>query len=310
MSKLMKNVLLLVKIQPIANTDAVPTAAVNAILCRAITPQPISAEFAERNNIRPYFGNSGSVLAAIHSECEFEVELAGSGAAGTAPKWAPLVRACAFAETLTALTDATYTPITEGQEAATMHYFLDGILHKITDAKGSFSIGMSAKGIPVLKFKFVGLYTTPTDMAMPTTTDYSGFTDPVAVNYINTPTWALHGFTGKLQSLDIDIANQVVYRNLIGGESVNITDRKPTGTAVMELESVATKDWWSTIKNNVLGALSITHGTVAGNIIEIAGPKVQLTEPSYSDSDGIAMLSAKLAFQPDIGNDEVIIVAK
>lgn len=310
MSKLMRNVLLLLKIQPVAGTDPVPTAPLNAILCRAITPQPISAEFVDRDNIRPYFGNAGSVLAAIHSECEFEVEMAGSGTAGTAPKWAPLLRACGFAETLVAVTSASYAPITNGQEAATLYYYLDGILHKMTDAKGSVSFSLSAKGIPVMRFKFVGLYTTPTDSATPTTADYSGFKDPLAVNAVNTPTWSLHGFTGKLASLDIDVANQITYRNLVGGDSVVLTDRKPAGSAVMELEAVATKDWWTTIKNNTLGALSITHGVTAGNIIQITAPKVQLTNPAYSDSDGIAMITTSLNFQPNIGNDELVIVSK
>ncbi len=111
-------------------------------------------------------------------------------------------------------------------------------------------------------------------------------------------------------SLDVDVANEVVYRNLIGGESVFITDRKPSGNASMEIDTVAAKDWWTTIKNNTLGALAITHGTVAGNIIEIDAPKVQLTDPSYSDSDGIAMLGTKLSFQPDAGNDELVITVK
>jgi hypothetical protein len=216
------------------------------------------------------------------------------------------VRRNAFSPSVSAV----YAPITSAQEAVTLYYYLDGILHKVTDAKGTVSFSMNAKGIPVMKFKFIGLYTTPTDVTMPTTTDYSGFTDPVAVNYVNTPTWSLHGYTGKLMSLDADMANDVVYRNLVGGDSVLITDRKPTGTAVMELGTVAAKDWWSTIKNNTVGALTITHGLTAGNIIQLDAPKVQLTDPSYSDSDGIAMLNTKLTFRPNAGNDEFIVTVK
>src|SRR5437879_1663299 len=112
MSKLMRNVLLLAKIEVTVGTDPVPAAALNSMLARAITPQPVMAEFAERSNIRPYFGTNGQVAVAQHSECELEVELASSGAAGTAPAWGPLLQACGFSETLTASTSAVYAPVT------------------------------------------------------------------------------------------------------------------------------------------------------------------------------------------------------
>ena len=45
-------------------------------------------------------------------------------------------------------------------------------------------------------------------------------------------------------SFDLDVANAMNYRNLVNGESVNITDRKPMGNASMELPSIAEKDWF------------------------------------------------------------------
>lgn len=307
MSKSNRNAVLLFKIQPIANTDAAPTGPLNAMMAMNISAQPVSAEFAKRNNIKPYFGNMGSVPVAIHSEITFEVELAGSGAAGTAPKFAPLLRACAFSETISAGVSAVYAPVTAAQEAATLYYNLDGILVKILDAKGTVSFGLSSKGIPVMKFKFLGLYSTPTDASLPVGVDYSGFKDPVAVNATNTPTAQLHGVAGKVQSIDLDMVNQLVYRNLVGYEGILITGREPSGSYVMELESVATKDWWTVVKSGTLGPLSVIHGTVAGNIVQIACPKVQVLEPSLSDSDGIAMLTCKLDVQPNTGNDEVVL---
>jgi hypothetical protein len=307
---LAKSAVLLAKIQPTANTDALPTGALNSMMVSNLSVQPVTAEFAKRNNIKPYLGNMGSVPVAIHSEINFEIEMSGAGAAGTAPKYAPLLRACAMAETLVASTTAAYSPITNGQEAVTMYYNVGGLLFKITDAKGSVAYSLNGKGIPVLKFKFFGLYSTPTDTPTPAGVDYSGFKDPVAVNYLNTPVCTLHGVAGKVQSLDIDMANQLSYRNLIGSESIVITDRQPSGSIVMELELVAVKDWWSVIKNGVTGPLAVTHGLVAGNIIQLAAPKVQVLEPSFSESDGIVMLTCKLDFLPNVGNDEFIFTAK
>lgn len=307
MSKLMRNAVLLFKLQAAPGVDAAPTGVLNAVMAMNISAQPVSAEFAKRNNIKPYFGNMGSVPVAVHSEISFDVELAGSGAAGTAPKFGPLLRACAFAEIITAATSVVYAPITAMQEFATLYYNLDGVLFKMTDAKGSVALEIKAKGIPVLKFKFTGLYSTPVDASLPVSVDYSGFKDPVAVNAANTPVATLHGVAGKVESISIDMANQLVYRNVIGGESVNITDRQPTGSYAMELETVATKDWYTTIRNGVLGTLAVTHGTVPGNIVEISAPKVQLLDPSFSESDGLAVISPKLDLQPNLGNDEVLL---
>lgn len=310
MAKLMRNMLLQVKIQPVAGTDAAPTAPLNSILARGIAPTPINAEFADRNLIRPYFGNTGKVQVGASSMIEFEVELAGAGAAGTVPKCGPILRACAFGETISAGVKVDYAPITSAQEFVTIWCYLDGVVHKMTDCKGSVSFGLNAKGIPVMKYKMVGFAATITDSANPTTSDFSGFIAPLAINKINTPTFNLHSIPVRATSLSIDMANQVDYRNYIGSEAVTLTDRKPAGSAKFEYDSVATKDWWTAIKNGTLSTMQLVHGTVAGNIIEINAPKVRITSPTLSDDNGIAFLGVNLELQPNIGNDELVISFK
>lgn len=309
MSKSMRNAVILAKIQPSANTDALPTGPLNAIMASNINAQPVSAEFAKRNNIRPYMGNMGSIPVAIHAELSFEVELAGAGAAGTAPKYGPLLRGSGFSETITVGTDVVYAPVTAAQEAVTMYYNLDGTLFKMTDAKGTVAFGLNAKGIPVMKYRFIGLYSTPEDTAIPAGVDYAGFKDPVAVNAANT-TATLHGHAGKVSAIDVDIANQLVYRNVIGGEAIRLTDRQPAGSITMDLENVADKDWYTIIENGTLGPLSVVHGTVPGYITELAAPKVQVIDPSFGESDGLATITCKLEMQPNTGNDEVVLTVR
>jgi hypothetical protein len=309
-SKLMRNVLLLAKLESVVGTDPVPTAGLNAMLARAITPQPVVAEFAERTNIRPYFGTGGQVAVAQHSECELEIELASSGAAGTAPAWGPLIQACGFSETITASTDVKYAPVTSNPKTVTLYYYLDGVLHKMSYSRGDVTLEMSAKSIPVMRFKYTGLYTPATDTPLPSGADYSGFMAPLAVNKVNTPSMTLHGISAAMQSLSISMGNQVVYRNLIGSESVKMTDRKPSGQTSIEMVPVASYAWHEAVRLGTLDAFSIVHGTSAGSIIQIDAPKVQLTNPQYADSDGIAMINLGLNFQPDTGNDEIIITVK
>lgn len=94
---------LLCKIQPTAGTDPVPTGAANAVLLRGQpTLDPVSLTQDARNLILPYFGNQGSMPSAAFGKLQFQFELAGAGAAGSAAPYGPILRACALGETLNA----------------------------------------------------------------------------------------------------------------------------------------------------------------------------------------------------------------
>ncbi|WP_137719351.1 phage tail tube protein [Methylobacillus flagellatus] len=303
--KKMRNVLMLAKIQPTAGTDPVPAAATNAILCKVSNPKPLMAEFVQRNLDRPYFGNKGSVLAAQHAEFDIEVELQGSGAPGAAPAWGVLLRACAAAETITADTSVKYNRITNILEAVALYWFLDGIRFIALGCRGNPSFTVNAKGIPIISFKMIGLYGTPTDQTMPTDADFSGFKQALAVNKQNTPSFNLHGYAACLESLSIDFGNDVQYRNLVNCESVEVVDSLMTGSAVIELPSIATKNYFAQISTEVLGPLTLVHGTQAGYIVTLTAPKVKIKDISMSESQGIAMANLTLDFEPDEGNDEL-----
>lgn len=311
MSKIVRNALLLAKAQPTLDTDPVATPAANAMLAGNITIQAIEAEFAGRNNIQPYFGNQGDVLVAQYSTISFEVELASAGAAGTAPKWAPLILACAFAETLTVSVSAAYAPITSGATPmVALTFFLDGLKFLLLNAKGTVEFKLNARSIPTMMFTFTGSFALPTDTALPGGSVFTGFPAPLGVNKVNTPTFSLHGVAVKTDALGINMNNQVAYRNLIGSESIVLTDRKPSGNVTFETESMAFKDWYSTIRLGTLAALSFIHGTAAGFIMEIAAPKVQLKNPSMSDTDGVSSMSMDMNLLPNAGNDEFILTAR
>lgn len=310
MAKRMRKALVLAAVQAAVNTDANPVAATNAILCRATNITPVSAEFADRNLIRPYLGHGGSVAVTQYSQIEIEVELAGSGEPGTAPAFGPLLRACGLAETLTEDVSAEYQPVSDDFELITVYAYLDGIFHKMIDCRASVRLDITSRAIPFMAFTIMGRYAPLTDAAMPAGVDYSMFLKPLGVNKTNTPAWSLGAYSGCLQSFQMDLANQLEWRSLIGCEGAEISDRAPTGTAVLELPSIANLNWPSLVTDGTLSAFSITHGLVAGNIVQVDLPKVQLTNPSYSDQNGIAMLNLTLQIQPDAGNDELVLTFK
>lgn len=212
--------------------------------------------------------------------------------------------------------NAMYTPNsnfgTAANTSASIYFNVDGVRHVLLGARGSFSIDLSAKQIPKLKWTFTGLMGTISDQALPSA-DFTGWQVPATVSTANTTDINLLGYTGAVvQNLSMDIANNVVYRQLIGAESVLITDRKPTGNVSIEAVTVATKDWWTQAKNATYGVFAVKHGQTAGNIVGITAPNVQLTDPKYSDSDGVAMMDFGMAFTPKgaAGNDEIRLCVK
>ena len=299
--------ILLVKIEPTYGVDAVPTGAVNAVLARNVRITPLEQMLEERGVVTPgYFGGQEQIVAGDYVKIEFEVEVAGSGAAGTAPAYGPLLRACALSETVTATVKTEYKTVSSGFEAATTYFYVDGKLCKLLGMRGTVTLRFNSKGIPVYAFAFTGLYTPVTDGANPTPT-LTGFKAPLAVNRANTPTFTLHGYAAKVAAFEGGLNNEVVYRNLIGEESVQIVDRKPAGRVSIENVAIATKDFWSIARAGTKGALQLIHGTVAGAKVQLDAPAVQLMKPTVDEVDGIQMLGMDLLLLPSAGNDELTI---
>lgn len=304
---LMRKRILTAKIETAYGVDSTPTGA-NAVLIRNLEVTPVNVEYVSRELIRPYFGNFDDIPVATSINCSFQVEMAGSGVAGTAPAYGQLLRACALSQTISMGVSTKYTPVSSGFESLSLRINVDGVEHTILGARGSVSMDLSVKDIPVYNFTFTGLYGGETDAA-PVTPIYNGYITPEGVNSINTGMFSIHGFTGLLQSMSVDLANSVVFRTLVGEESVRITDRKVAGSVVIQAPLTAEKDFFEIAKEGTLGAVTVTHGLTAGNRVRLTMPNVQLKSPTYQDSDGIVMLSMEMMILPSqVGNDELEIL--
>lgn len=310
MAKSIKNTLILAKLQTAIGTAAVPTGAADAILATNVSHTPVASTAVSRDLVRPYFGNSQQLSAGVHAELSFDVEIAGSGTAGTAPVWGRLLVASYFAETVTEDADVKYAPVSvKPSTPLTIYYYLDGLLHMITDAYASVSFDLTSAAIPKMSFKFMGTYNPVTDTPLPAGADFSKFTTPKLALTANT-TWSMFGYTGPLQELSLDINNTLDWFQLIGEEGAEVTDRQPNGKIIMELSSVASKDWWSAARDATLGALSIQQGQIAGNIVLFDAPQAQVSNLSYSDTNNKALLNGDLTLNPLNGNDELVITVK
>jgi hypothetical protein len=386
MALLSRSRLIQTKIESSSGTDSSP-AGTDALLVRNLDVTPIEAETVSRDLIRSYMGNSDQLLANVRVALNFEVEIAGSGAAGTASRMDSLLRACGMSVTTTGsavtgsaqagsagsitlasgasavddyyvgmvitITSGTgnghkglivdyvgsskvatvkpggtatfvpgsssgysiaanvkYLPISTGFESTTIYFNNSGVLHKAVGCRGTYSMSLGLGEIPVFNFSMTGEYVAPTDTALPTTT-YSNQTTPVLFKSGNTVAVSLMDFdTALISNLNVDMANEIVYRELVGGDSeVLLTNRVPTGEAVIEAPTMAQKDFFTIANNDTTGRICFQHGVNAGNIVSVVMPVCDIGNPTYSDDQGIQMLNIPYVPTPTAsGNDEVALV--
>lgn len=306
---LTRKIAVLAKMEASYGVDPTPSGAANAILISGdATVTPMDMKTVSRDIFRPYFGNAEQLPTGIFSRVNFKTEMAGSGTAGVAPAWGPLLRACAFSETITAATQVEYAPVTDDLESCTLYVNRDGVLHKLSGARGSVKLDFTLDGIPAFDFSFLGLFSPVADAAMPAVS-FVNWIKPLPVNRSNT-VLALHGYAAKTQSLSIDMVGALSHKAFINDtESIEMTDRKPAGKIAMEATRLAQKDWWASISAAATGPLQLTQGTTAGNKVKIDAPAVQVSTPTYADHNGTLMLNGDLIFAPGSGNDEIIITA-
>jgi len=308
---LMRKMLVLAIAQAGVGVPGAPVPATNAIQVRTAMPSLINAEYVKRPLLRGYKGNQGTFTVGEHREIEFEVELAPSGAAGTAPPIAPLLLGSSFAETITAATSAVYNLHSNPATYLTIFCYLDGVLIKLTDAWGTVSSELNPKGIPVLKFKFVGNYVPITDTVAPGGANFAAFLKPKPISKANTPTFTVHGIPVKASAFGWDLATGLEWRELLNSSGVISPDRQPTARCTFELTTVAVKDWAETLRLNTEAAIQMIHGTGAGNIVQLDMPKFQFTaDPTIQDVQGVAMLSGQGSLNPNVGDDELVLTFK
>jgi len=307
-SVLTRRRLILAKIESTYGTDSSPAGS-NAVLVRNLEIQPLLSETVNRELVRPFLGQSEQLLSQTRVEVSFEVELAGSGTAGTAPAYGAVLRSCGLSETLVTSTSATYAPESDGFESCTIYYHQDGIRHKVTGCRGTFEMSCEVGQIPVISFTMTGIYNAPTDVTLPTPT-YTNQATPVIFKEGNTTSFSAFSYAGCLMSYSFNMANDVIYRELVGcTKEILITNRAPSGTVVIEAPTITTKDFFTIATGTTTGSITFQHGQTAGNRVTMTTAQSDLGNITYSDQDGIQMLNLPfIAVPTSAGNNEMSLV--
>ena len=308
MAQLTRKRVILIEAESSYGTDPTP-AATDVVLVRDLSITPQSSDVVNRDVVRPYLGASQQLLANTRVECTFSVELAGSGTAGTAPRYGSALKACGFSETISSGTSVTYEPISASFSSVTIHYNVDGVRHVVTGCRGTFVINAAVGEIPSIDFTFTGIYNAPSDAALPSVT-YGNQATPLIFKNGNTTNFQLLSYAGALMNFSMDVGNSLVYRELVGGtKEVLLTDRAANGSVTIEAPLTATKDYFAAaLTDTTLGNLTVTHGTAAGNICRFTSTKVDIGDISYGEADGVTMLEIPYTLVPSSANDEMSLV--
>ena len=308
-SRLPKRSALLAKIDAVYGTDPVPTGAANAMYVYDLQVTPMEQIEQERNPVRPFFGADSAIIGGTPVKVSFSVPLAGGGAAGAAPGYGVLLRGCARNEVVAAGVDVTYGLISSAFESVTLYGNRDGVLHKIISARGTTSLDMTHKQMPMRKFEFTGIYSPPTDVVLPSLTFGATWPKSLVQNKVNT-TFSLHGFAAVFSKLSIEDGVEVNWKDYVNlTEEVRITGRAAPikGSCSVGADTLAAKDWFAIARAGTLGALAVVHGIAAGNKWQLNAANVRIGNPSEEDEDGIMMYKLPLFFYPSsAGNDEYV----
>jgi hypothetical protein len=285
----------------------------NAVMVR-VRPdfQPMVADAIEREQLRPFFGGFTQELVNKYVAITFQVELAGSGAAGTPPRYGPILKACAHSETFdlpNLATSVTYAPATTNLSSCTIDFNIDGNNHRMTGCRGSMNIVGQVRSFPYIEFTIWGLYNAPTATALPAAT-YGAQADarPFADTFT---TFSVASHTNCLASFNLQQGNEMNYDELIScTNSINIIDRRASGNFTIEAPSISTKDFFAAAlaTSTVTGQLVQNVGAT-GNIVTINIPQLDLGAPAYAERNGKEMLSLPFTAPPSsAGSDEYSIV--
>ncbi|MFA5803668.1 MAG: phage tail tube protein [Melioribacteraceae bacterium] len=310
---------LFAKIETVYGTDPTPVAATDAIEAYDQPSFELVTDPKARTVPISTFGELAPlILGKSYKLGGIKVPLKGSGAAGTVPRIAPLLRALGFTQTITATVSVAYTvhSTLEG-ESCTLYFWFGGTRHILTGCVGSGKLSLQAAEVMFLECDFTGIYGgTISDVTFPSPTFES------TVQQI----WdsALFKFTPAAGSdlglivtkFDIDLGNEVNSRPDANGISgigrYYISDRKTKVSLDPEKVALATFNPYTLHENQTLIAIETKPTGTAGNLVEILVGGVSLDAPKAGNRNNVAAweLGGQCRATVAAGNNEISITFK
>lgn len=315
---LTRRTLLLAKIEATYGVDAVPAVATDFIPITSITPDP-NISTVTRELFRDSLSPVAPVAGKRYMTVTFSTDIVGNGLQqdGTTESFmVRLFEACKCLSTPTVESAAgagdgsfLLTPASTTSKSLTLYLYVDGILYKILGARGTAKATLDANALGKLDFVFTGLFSSPTDSAIPTIPAVSAINPPL----IKSVGLTMGGsYVPVLSSFEVDLANKVVQRDdmnaATGVSDIEITGRDPTGSLNPDLMLAAQYDVWSNFLAMTPQAITGSVGATAGNIFQLSIPAAVYDSVGIGDRDGVRIYDIK--FTPTGSDDEIAITLK
>lgn len=254
-------------------------------------PKPI-----ERNAIISSKGQIGALMSpAWEPSIEFDTELKGGGAAGTAPLVGEILKAANFGATITALTSVVYE-LNGPDDHKTLAWDLkddsgaNGPRFQIYGALCGIALSLGIEKPGSLKVKALGKYTAPANVS-PLTPTLELLKPPFFIG----GTFTIDGDSLNVREFSMETNPELFLVPKIsdpqGWDMARIGKLKPTFSITCEMPGISTQDIYALMRSASEVVLAISTATVAGNTIAIAATRLQYTGISLSEDRGIPLVT-------------------
>ena len=224
---------------------------------------------------------------ALYAKYSFNTDVAGSGTAGTAPVFGPLLTAAAMSESVLGATSVTYAlSPTYATTAVDIDVFRGNALLCSCDSSVSKVEFIMEPNKPMIaNWEVIGLYTEPTALsgvaALGTTAR-----SPICKGLVV----VVAGIPVKLKQLRLAINNLWAEpdEDICGTNGViapSIYDRNIEIDATFRTQLPATKNWWNLLSAESKVSFAVNYGATPGNILGIVvdGYYRDTIEPSKAE---------------------------
>ena len=284
---LIRNTIVLVKLESVLGQDALPVEATDALLANAVTINT-NPDIQESEEFSGSLDVGNPIVGGTPMEISIQVYLKGSGTAGTEPETDPLYKIAGLDATVVPSTSVTYAPISLNIPSATIYVFEGSAkLWKFTGARADMGGTLTTRQAGVLDFSCQARFSDLVDQA-PSGELFQQVTRPIWRNgtfTINSQAAALQQFTFALNNT---IALPDDPNDPEGFQPPEITGRDIQGTMNPLTELVATRNLFADLRANTLQPAQAVLGTVAGNICTVDVPQMKLRNVGPGNRDGFA----------------------
>lgn len=298
---------LLGKLEVTYGLDPTPTGALNAMLTKDLEIMPLEGESLKRGLDKESLGADLGTLVGKHVKLTFKIEVAGSGAAGTAPAWGAALVACGHSATISAGVSVTYAPI---DDAASITFYMkhDKVLHQIHGARGKVKLVTGERKYAYLEFEFIGLFETPTESLVSLSPVTTAFTKPVPFRAANVES-EIFGNLICLREMTMDFGQSNQFFECSESETIELEEREGSFDVKFVEPLISVHNYYDDASNDVAGELNYVHGTVAGNIVEFVAPNAQITKIARENQQGNMVLACTGPIAR-VGSAEYSIIAR